>query len=193
MAQEQRLQEAMAAYPAYYTDSLLPAVRHGDLVVRMGTDLTSVLLAGTNPTDKRFSHAGILFVEQDTPWVYHALGGQLYAEGGVSREPLYVFAHPDHTRQLGVYRLDPQPPHLAAVQQQARQFWLRHIPFDGSFSLASKDSLYCTELVALCYESQGWPYAHFATIQVDNLTYLPVQSLTGHAHMKPVLSKDYGK
>ena len=52
-------------------------IRSGDLVTRTGNDFTSQSLRTLNRRNKTWSHCGIASIENDTLFVYHAIGGVL--------------------------------------------------------------------------------------------------------------------
>lgn len=166
----------------YNTKVYSKAVRlanNGDIVVRLGTDLTSELLRNMNGKDRTYSHAGIISREQDTLFVYHALGGELNPDQQLVREPLWIFGHPAGNKKLALYRIkmdNYSGQQLLAIVQQV---YGQRIPFDTAFSLATNDRLYCTEFVAFCYEKALQDTTLFHRSTAGNKQYIGVDDLTG--------------
>ena len=122
-------------------------LRTGDVVCRAGTGMWSDFFRMFSPRDRRFSHAGIVLVEQDGKvFVIHAEADDFTAVGKVYQQPLERYVR--NSRAAVVFRLQsPHPvledPALAAAA--IRQYL--SCPFDAAFDLKTPKSLYCTELV----------------------------------------------
>lgn len=127
---------------------LLKTIQHGDIVFRLGSDMTSELFRRMNEADKRYSHCGIASLENDTVFVYHALGGELDPNQAVQRHTLYQFAHPMGNKAVGLVRTRPHSNAPHRLGEWAQRQYEQKVPFDMQFDYASNDRLYCTEFVA---------------------------------------------
>jgi hypothetical protein len=81
-------------------DTAKKIVATGDLVVRTGNDFTSESLRSLNQRDKTYSHCGIASIENDTVFVYHALGGELIPISVFAETDLKILQHPKATVAL---------------------------------------------------------------------------------------------
>lgn len=123
----------------------LPPVEAGDLLFKgantgAGTQLAAIWSLG----DKRWGHVGIAVENADgTLSVIHADTGARREAGAVVRVSLADYLA--DVTDLGVYRMDLEGAQQAAYLAYAESVVGR--PFDRSFSLASDNSLYCSELV----------------------------------------------
>ena len=154
-----------------------PQIQNGDLILRTGRDFTSESLRSLNQRNKTYSHCGIARIENDTVFVYHALGGEWNPNQQVRRDPLAYFADPFNNKKLGIfrYRIEKIDQHQIAAEVHAA--YLKNTPFDMDFDLSTSDRLYCAELVARCVESGSRlnvkiPHSHigqFEFIGVDDL------------------------
>lgn len=175
----------------HYRDSIFPMayrmVRNGDLVLRLGSDITSEMIRQLNQTDPSFSHCGLASIENDTVFVYHAIGGEFNPDQKLKRESLYAFCHPAANKALAVFR-----PTLDAMQVEntllyARTFYQGGVPFDMAFDYDSDDKLYCAEFVAKCLSralrDSSWvrfsQAGSFRYISVDNLFTIPMMQEIG--------------
>ena len=74
-------------------DSRIPAVtfggnyQTGDIVLRNGKGFISDLFRNTSKREKKYSHAGIIVIENNQPYVYHMLGNP--GGGGEFRRKRY--------------------------------------------------------------------------------------------------------
>jgi len=50
-------------------------LRSGDLIFRHGRGMVSATLLEASQTEKRYSHAGVISIEQGEVYVYHCIGG----------------------------------------------------------------------------------------------------------------------
>jgi hypothetical protein len=74
----------------------------GDLIVRTGNDFTSESLRNLNQRDKTYSHCGIASIENDSVFVYHALGGDFNPDQKIRKDKFEVFAEPYSNRGIGI-------------------------------------------------------------------------------------------
>ncbi|MCF3109843.1 hypothetical protein LL912_13770 [Niabella sp. CC-SYL272] len=126
---------------------LKPLLHSGDLILRNGTDATSQATRKFNRKDTSFSHCGIIAVEGDTVWVYHAIGGSYNPSQALKKEPLDSFSKPGETDRIAVYRY-----RLATEEQQrlmniVREHYKSRLPFDLFFNYDTNDRMYCSEFV----------------------------------------------
>jgi hypothetical protein len=86
--------------------SLEKEILTGDLVTRTGNDFTSESLRKLNRRDKTYSHCGIASIENDTLFVYHALGGEWNPDEKLRRDSWEIFAEPYSNNGIGLFRYD---------------------------------------------------------------------------------------
>src|SRR4051812_41975620 len=61
-------------------------IKSGDIITRLGSDITSEMIRQFNQKDKSFSHCGIASIEHDTVFIYHAIGGEFNPDQKLKRE-----------------------------------------------------------------------------------------------------------
>jgi Permuted papain-like amidase enzyme, YaeF/YiiX, C92 family len=128
-------------------------IRHGDLVLRTGNDFTSLFFKQLNLTDKTYSHCGLASVENDTVFIYHALGGEFNPDQQVQKEPLSRFINPKENEGFGVFRLSLPEPELNAILFTADSLFRKGVTFDIHFDLNTDRQMYCAEYI---YKSITW-------------------------------------
>lgn len=174
-------QKRVLVYNAKVYSQAVQLAHDGDIVVRLGTDMTSELLRRMNLKDPTYSHAGIISKEHDTIFVYHALGGEFNPDQQLIREPLWLFGHPKGNKRLGLYRIEIDSLTIKRLIAVVQQTYQQHIPFDTAFNLSTKDRLYCTEFVANSFEIALHDTAFFHRSQVGGKLYIGVDDLTEKA------------
>jgi hypothetical protein len=163
-------------------DSLFPIIaakiKSGDMITRLGTDITSEMLRQMNQTDQSFSHCGIASIEHDTIFVYHAIGGEFNPDQKVKREPLYSFGHPTDNKSLGIFVPQLDSAQLGKAVAAAQKAYAAGLPFDMAFDYTTNDRQYCAEFVAKAFShaksDSGWFQfsinGQFKYVAVDNLS-----------------------
>lgn len=168
---------------AFDTISIIrPKIQTGDLVTRTGNDFTSESLRSLNQRNQTYSHCGIASIENDTLFVYHALGGEWNPDQKIRRDPLYFFADPYNNRGLGVFRFTVADSIKINMQKVVKDLYIKGIMFDMDFDLKTNERMYCAEFV---YKSIEWashnrlifPHSHikdFEFIGVDDIFMHPL-------------------
>lgn len=164
----------------------------GDLITRTGNDFTSESLRKFNDSDKRYSHIGIVSIENDSILVYHALGGEFNPDQRIMRDPLSHFAEPYGNRGIGLFRLiHPTPQLTQKILQEARRCYHQKIPFDLDFDLKTDNKLYCAEMVSKCIERASNHQIHFKTNHIGSYEYIAVDQIFLHPAFHEILSLRY--
>ncbi len=163
----------------------------GDIAVRLGTDMTSEMLRHLSLTDPSYSHAGIISRENDTVFVYHALGGETNPDQKIVREPLWNFGLPKANKALGIYRMQTDSVTLTRLMNTVKDFYQQQIRFDTAFDLSTKDRMYCTELVSCAFEKTMGDSIIFHRSQANGKIYIAVDDLTGNKRVQRVAGWKY--
>lgn len=122
-------------------------IHSGDLITRSGNDFTSESLRQLNQHDKTYSHCGIASIENDSVFVYHALGGEFNPDQKIRRDPFNLFCEPFSNRGIGIFRFQLTPAAIKSVVEAVKKFYLAGIMFDMKFDLHTDDRMYCAEFV----------------------------------------------
>lgn len=123
-------------------------VQDGNLVLRLGNDITSNMLAQLNLKDKRFSHIGICFIENGTKMVYHSLGSEYGAHNFLRKDSLSVFFNLADNLSIGYAQTGLDTGTINRIHDTLVQWYQKQIPFDMEFDWQSDDKMYCSEMVA---------------------------------------------
>jgi hypothetical protein len=155
----------------------LSAIKSGDLITRMGTDITSILLSKINTTDTSYSHCGIAMIENDTVFIYHSMGGEFNPDQKMLRESIYRFASPENSKAIGIFRPKLTTAQMAVLTSNLLDKYEAGLMFDLDFDLATDKRQYCAEMVAKCLgkamDNNNW----VVITETENLRYIKVESL----------------
>ena len=110
--------------------------------MRHGDGLWSDFFRRYSPRDQRFSHVGIVWVENGEVYCIHAEGDDLSGRGAVQMVTLRQFFRP--SRANGHFRLRLPAEVRMRFVREARKLIGR--PFDWRFDTDDHSALYCTEL-----------------------------------------------
>lgn len=122
-------------------------LRSGDMIFRNGNDEVSRAARSFNRKDTSFSHCGLLFIENDSIFVYHALGGAYNPSQKLMRQPLESFCDPAENNAIGVYRYPLNTAQLNKLQKTVADYYRSGLKFDLYFNYKSDDRMYCAEFV----------------------------------------------
>lgn len=164
-------------YKTHILPDVLAIAGSGDIVTRMGTDLTSLLLSNVNPTDTSYSHCGIMSLENDTAFVYHCIGGEFNPDQKMRREPLAAFAHPAGSKRLGIFSAAITPLQRKALCAYVQSLYRQGLPFDMAFDLATDDRQYCSEMIAKSIGTIIGKKDWVTTLQSDSIRFIPVENI----------------
>lgn len=128
-------------------DSVKPLIQNGDVIFRNGIDLVSQAARSMNRQDTSFSHCGLVFVENDSVFVYHALGGVYNPSQRLRRDPIDSFCTPVENNAFGIYRYSLQKEQEIKLATIVKNYYRAGLKFDLYFNYQSDDVMYCSEFV----------------------------------------------
>lgn len=159
----------------------LSLLHSGDLIFRHGRGIVSSTLWSLSQTDKRYSHAGVLSIEEGEAYVYHCIGGEDNPNERMSRDRLSRFCDPEVAHSFGIYRLPMSDSCHALFMRKVREGFDTGVLFDTNFDLDTDEKQYCTEFIYRSLKSlegsdiqlsSSW-YAGREYIACDNLYLVP--------------------
>lgn len=122
-------------------------LRNGDVIFRNGNDEVSQAARSFNRIDTSYSHCGLVLIENDTPYVYHALGGSYNPSQKLMRQIVDSFSNPVYNVALGVYRYKLDTVQLQTLRTVIHQYYQQGLRFDLFFNMETDDEMYCAEFV----------------------------------------------
>lgn len=171
-------QLVIRAYSAI--DSAEKKIQTGDLIVRTGNDFTSESLRGLNQRDQTYSHCGIASIENDSVFIYHALGGEFNPDQKIKRELFRYFADPNSNKGIGIYRFNISSRDIAGCVQKAIELYKTGVMFDMKFDLKSNERMYCAEFVYKSYAKGSDGKLVFGTSHIKDFVFIGVDDLFLH-------------
>ncbi|MFO8055149.1 MAG: YiiX/YebB-like N1pC/P60 family cysteine hydrolase [Bacteroidales bacterium] len=129
----------------------------GDLVLRRGKSFVSQLVLLSDKASE-YSHIGIVSIDDDQPYVIHAVPGEAEKDMPeyIKMETIEAFLDIKKSADFAVYRPSEKYREAAAkAAQKAKTYYQQKIVFDSSFDLEDESKLYCTELIWRVYKAAG--------------------------------------
>jgi hypothetical protein len=166
-------------------------LRNGDLVFRHATGAFSDMLVQFSLKDPRYSHAGILSIEGDSIFVYHAMGGEATSQSTIRKSTLKDFCHPEEVLEFGIYRTDLDASGISKIVQLAKEGYKSHIPFDSGFDLSSDSAVYCTEFVYRIILSASGDKNYIAASSINGFKYVACDNLYINKHAVMIYTHRY--
>ncbi len=178
IARKDSLRELQKIELAYIKiDSGKKIISTGDLIVRTGNDFTSESLRSLNQRDKTYSHCGIASIENDSIFVYHALGGEWNPDQRIRRDAFEIFAEPFSNRGIGIYRYKLSKTEIAMLMITVKKLHQSGIMFDMKFNLETNDRMYCAEFIYKSYVMGTNGKLQFSTSHIGKFTFIGVDDL----------------
>lgn len=128
-------------------------LQDGDVIFILGTSrvflgLVNFSKFSSEIADSRFSHVGIIAIEDGQPWVYDTVSG------GPRRKQLGWFLARSQIKRVAFRRpREDVVSRLPDVLDFCRQVYNSHVPYDERF-LLNDDRLYCSEFVEEAFRQQ---------------------------------------
>jgi hypothetical protein len=126
-------------------------IQTGDLVTRTGNDFTSESLRNLCRRDQTYSHCGIASRENDTLFIYHAMGGEWNPDEKLRRDPWIFFAEPYSNKGVGLFRFEMADSNISRLINVVQHYYRSGLTFDMKFDLATDDKMYCAEFIYKSY------------------------------------------
>ena len=163
-----------------------PQLKEGDLVLRMNNDPMSFFIKNFNRKDQRYSHAGIVLMENGKPFIFHIINGTEIVSEKMRKDSLGAFADPRQNSAFGIFRYKLKEEELKGLKKKILQWYKKGLRFDAAFNLQTDDKMYCSEMVrkALGISTKGR-----IGIGATTLTAQEAIWLGRYAHLKPTKGK----
>lgn len=161
-------------------------IQNGDIITRTGNDFTSQSLRSLNQRDKTFSHCGIASIENDTVFIYHALGGDFNPDQKLLRERFEQFCDPIDNNGWGIFRFDTLIQFQKQLTDVAKEYFLQAITFDMDFNLKTDDKMYCAEFVYKSIMRASNKKIQFPLSHIKDFEFIGVDDLFLHPQCKEI-------
>ena len=157
----------------------------GLIICSLGNNLWSDYFANLSTTDKRFSHMGIIRVNDGNISVIHSSGTIKLGNDFVKEEPFDLYI--SDIRAIGLYKLNDIESYK--VVQKAINYI--GVPFDWQFDMLDDSKLYCTELLYVILKSIEQPI-ELETVFVEkfNNNIIPLEAISNSPYFKEVFYID---
>ena len=172
-------------------DSLKQLIKSGDIITRTGNDFTSQSLKTLNRKNKTFSHCGIASIENDTLFIYHAIGGEWNPDQKIKRENFEAFTNPVENNMMGIYRYSILHNVRNNLIKTVKHFYRSNIVFDMAFDLKTNDKMYCAEFVYKSIRIASSNKIIFNHSFIKNFEFVGVDDITENALSKKIASLNY--
>lgn len=151
-------------------DSFTHLLHSGDLVLRTGADVTSTMFVQINTREKKYSHCGIVIVENGYPFIYHSIGGEDNPDEKMRRDSANYWCSPNYNLGMAVGQWQLNDAQKQRLLDIIKEWYSHKLVFDMDFDLATDDKLYCAEMV----------YKAIALATKDSLYIQPTSFLNYH-------------
>lgn len=191
-------QQKTASAPARFSnenrqlqDSAIRLLRSGDLVFRLGNDITSAMLSQLNLREKKYSHCGIVIVENGNTYIYHSIGGELNPDQKIKRELPAQWFSPVNNLAIAIARPHLDSSQIKKLADKVHSFYKEEKKFDMEFDLATDDRLYCAEMIYKSVISAAKDSLYFPTTSAFGKKYVGIDDLYANPHSTVICRVQY--
>ena len=178
-------------YHANVYPEFVSKAKSGQIITRMGKDITSILMSKLNPNDSSFSHCGLVNIESDSVFVYHCIGGEWNPGQKMKREWLFHFINPAHSKRAGLFEWEMEEGLKNVLIYRVISWYQSELMFDMDFDLQTNDRMYCTEMLAKAWQFATGNKDSITPVTSDNITFLPVDRIFLKKGTKELLRMEY--
>ncbi len=155
-------------------------IKSGDVVTRTGNDFTSQSLRKLNRRNQVYSHCGIASIENDSLFIYHAIGGEWNPDEKLKRDAWVIFAEPYSNKGIGIFRFQLPDSTLINLMKTVKDFYKQQIKFDMDFDLATDNRMYCAEFISKSFTKASTQLIHFPTSNINGFEFMGVDDIFLH-------------
>jgi hypothetical protein len=166
-------------------------LKSGDLIFRHGRGAISKALMLFSRHEAKYSHAGIISMENNKAYVYHAIGGEENRSNKLRKDPIEVFCNPNDIYSFGIYRLDLDTNQLRKVDSLANNYYKHGLEFDTRFDIQSDDKMYCSEFVYKTIIQATGDKNYLPLSASSGISYVACDDLYLNVHCRNLYSYSY--
>lgn len=159
-------------------------LKNGDIILRRGYGMDSIVAANFSDKEKRYSHAGVIVIENDKVYVMHSQKSIPKGFDGVVKENLSSYLK--QVKIWAVYRyLDIDRSKLIDYMKSILKNGVR---FDMDFDISTNDKMYCSEFVYKSFNAVSNKPIIQATKRFISKQYVTITDLYINTHTHLVTS-----
>ncbi|MFZ4769297.1 MAG: hypothetical protein ACOYLO_03895 [Ferruginibacter sp.] len=155
-------------------------IHSGDFVTRTGNDFTSQSLRTLNRRNETYSHCGIASIENDSLFIYHAMGGEWNPDEKLRRDPFESFAEPYSNKGIGIFNFLVTDSLKNNLLNVTRQFYQDGLMFDMDFDLQTDDRMYCAEFIYKTFLKASNNQLAFNKSRIGDFVFIGVDDIFLH-------------
>ncbi|MFN8143084.1 MAG: YiiX/YebB-like N1pC/P60 family cysteine hydrolase [Bacteroidia bacterium] len=163
----------------------------GDIIFRHGRGFISNAFLKFSLKDPRYSHAGIIEIENGNIFVYHCIGGEENKSNKMKKESLAEFCRADRIHSFGIFRTDLGKEALAKIRNEVQAFYSNGLEFDTDFDLRSDNKMYCTEMVYKLLQDASGDKNYIPLTHVSGRTFVSCDNIYLSHHCTGIYSYNY--
>ena len=173
---------------------VLPAhalLHSGDLIFRHGNGFISDAFRAFSVRDKKYSHAGIISIEANQVYVYHAIGGEENVSNKLKKNTLKEFCSSENAKSFGIYRYALSEAEKNQLGELVQGYYQKGLEFDLSFDLQSDDKMYCSEFIYKILTKVKSNKNFLPLSEVNGLKYVAIDDLYLNSACEPIYRFTY--
>ncbi len=166
-------------------------LKTGDLILRHGRGFISNAFMSLSTKEKNYSHAGIIHIEGQKVYVYHAIGGEENVDNKMRKDLIKDFCDPQYVHNFGIYRYDLNEKQLATYDSMTTANYTKGLQFDTKLELETDSVMYCSELIYKELQKVTGDPNYISISDVANYKYIAIDNLYLNGHCTKIYTYNY--
>lgn len=163
----------------------------GDLILRDGRGFISEVFKSFSLKDPKYSHAGLINIENGKIYVYHALGGEENVSNKLKKESLVNFCNSKISRAFAIYRYDLTTDQKQKLSQLVKESYTKKLEFDKQFDIETDDAMYCSEFIYKVITKATDSRNYLSTTDLKGIKYIAIDNLYYNQHCKLIYNYNH--
>ena len=169
----------------------IKTLKTGDLILRHGRGFISNAFMSLSFKEAKYSHSGIIHIENGQAYVYHAIGGEENVDNKMRKDLIKDFCDPQYVHSFGIYRYDLNDDQLNQYDSLATDYYKKGLQFDTHLDLATDSVMYCSELIYKLLTRVSGDKNYISLSEVTGYKYVAIDNLYLNKHCNFIYNYNY--
>ena len=166
-------------------------LQSGDLICRHGRGVISNAFKSFSLRESKFSHTGIISIEDGNIWVYHTIGGEENKTNKMRKDALKTFCDPRFVHSFATFRFDLDSVQNSGLMEQVKSYFDAGLEFDTDFDIKTDDRMYCSEFIYKVLVKVTSNENYLSLTRFSGYEYVAIDDLYLNSHTKNIYQFTY--
>lgn len=166
-------------------------IQAGDLIVRHGKGFISNAFMQFSLKEAKYSHSGLISIEDGVCYVYHAIGGEENPGNKLRKETLSSFCDPQLVYSFGLFRYAMSEVETMKTDSLMKAYFKAGLEFDTGLDLKTDNKMYCSEFVYKILKKAAQEKNMIPLSRISGNEYVAIDNLYMNEYCSPLYQYSY--